>query len=153
VPRGDFVLDRIGNGADQIRRHLDGIHFLQERTNVTYRQAAGIQRENLVVEAGETALMLRNQHRRKGAVPIPRNHERQRAVVGQDGLRTRAIAMIGRSGRRRGVGLLREVMAELGAQGPLEQGLLKPPGRRFDIRGRQHALGRKLIQNRVGHGG
>ena len=67
--------------------------------NLTHRHAACVHRHDLVVKAGEAALMLRDQQRLEAAGAVAWDVDAQRAVIGQNGLAGGAIAVI--------VGLLR----------------------------------------------
>jgi hypothetical protein len=86
----------------------------------------------LVVEAGEAPLVLGDEQRLERTIPVARHVDAQRAVLGQHGLATRAVALVAH-----GLGLDRairvaEVMAELGAQGTLDQCLLERHRRGVD---------------------
>jgi hypothetical protein len=72
LPSRDLVDRRVGHGADQIGRDLHGIHLRQECLDLPDRHAPGVERENLVVEAGEAALVLRDQPRLERAFAIAR---------------------------------------------------------------------------------
>ena len=128
-------------------RHLDRVDLLQIPLNLARRQPARVQRQDLVIEAGQAARMLRR--------PAPARTSRRdraarratRAVVGQHRLRTRAIAVIGRRRRRLAPPRrIAEVMAQLAAEHPLDQRAFQPPRGGLDL-GHRHAAGRtKLIQ-------
>ena len=98
------------------------VELVQVPLHLAHRQAAGIQRDHLVVEARQPPLMLGDQLRLEGAGPIARHRQRQRPGVGLDRLRTRAIAVIARRRIGRRLGL--QVVPQLRRQGPLGQGLL-----------------------------
>ncbi len=49
---------------------IDAIEFLDHFLNIAGGHALGVQRENFLVEAGEPTLMLGDQLRLKGGVPI-----------------------------------------------------------------------------------
>jgi hypothetical protein len=73
-------------------------------------------------------------HQMHGAVvKVARDVERQRAIVGDDGLRCTAITVIRLIG---GLGLARrvpQVLGQLGLQHPLDQVLFHPPTERFEL--------------------
>ena len=90
----------------------------EKRLNLAHGEPARIERDDLVVEAGEAALVFADQPRLERAVPVARHRERQRAVIGQHRLPARPIAMIGRV---LGLGPTRriaEMVGQLGAQAP-----------------------------------
>ena len=95
LPRGDLRDHGVGDGANQIRRDLDAVHLDEKRLDLAHRQPARIERHHLVVEAREAPLVFADQPRLETAVPVARHGEGQRAVIGEDGLATAAIAMIG----------------------------------------------------------
>lgn len=51
---GDVLQNRIGDGGDQLGRHLDAVNLLHMRTDLAGRKAPRIHRDNFVVKAGET---------------------------------------------------------------------------------------------------
>ena len=67
LPVADLLEHRIGDPADQIRRDLDAIELLQVALDLADRQAAGIERDDLAVEAVEPRLPLG--HERGSKVP------------------------------------------------------------------------------------
>jgi hypothetical protein len=93
--RRDLGDHGIGDGADQVRRDVDRVHLLQERLNLAHRQAARVQRQDLVIEPGEPTLVLADQLRFRCAVAIARRLDRERPVIGQGRLAARPIAVIG----------------------------------------------------------
>ena len=97
MPRRHFGDDGIGDGADEIRRNLDGVRLFQEGLNLADREPARIEGDNFVVEAGKAPLMFANQLRLEGPLAIARDLNPDRPVVGKDGLGAAAIAMIGGS--------------------------------------------------------
>ena len=86
---------------------------------------AGVERQDLVVEPGEAALVFGDEPRLKRALAIARHVDRQRALVGQDRLPARPIAMIGRVVGLGPAGRIAQMMRELAAQGALDDGLLE----------------------------
>ena len=71
--------------------------------------------QDLVVEAVEAALVCGDHARRKCALPIARDVDGQRPVVGQHGLRAGAIAVIGRVVGLDAPARVAEVMGQLAA--------------------------------------
>jgi hypothetical protein len=97
-------------------RHVGGVHLREKRLNLAHRQAARIQRNDLVVEAGETPFVLADQPRLETALAIARHLDGQRAIVGQHRLLAGAVAVIGRLVRRDPAGGVAEVMRQLAAE-------------------------------------
>src|SRR5688572_12823310 len=105
--------------------------------NLTHRHAPRIQGNHLVVEASNAPLMFANQLRLEAGLAITRHLNRYRTVVGENGLRTASVAMIG---GELGLGLAGgapEVIGQLCAQCPLDQGFLESARGAFDLRGRR----------------
>src|SRR6266566_1741195 len=50
LPLADVVHDRVGDPADQVAAHLDAVDLGQVRLDIARRQAARVEREDLVVE-------------------------------------------------------------------------------------------------------
>ena len=152
MPSGDFGHDRIRHGADQIGRHVDAVHIREKCLNLAHREPARVERDDRVIEAREASLVFADQPRLETAVPVARHGERQRAVIRQHGLAAAPIAMI------RGVfGLgparhITEMVAQLGAQGPLDDRLLEPADSAVELLGRQWPLAHESIENLGGNG-
>jgi len=84
-------------------------------------QAAGVERDHLLVEAGEAALVLGDELRIETSVTIARNRQLELAAVGQNRLGTAAVAVI--AGRL--LGILAQMVVHLGIEHPLGQRLLE----------------------------
>ena len=54
LPGFDLVDDRVGDRGNQGRGDLGAVHFLQVALNLPHRHAAGVQRQDLVVEAASS---------------------------------------------------------------------------------------------------
>ena len=96
--------------------------------------------------------MFADQARLKRAVAIARNLNGDGAIVREDGFATRSIAVIGR-----GVGLgasrrIAEMMRELAAERPLDEGFFEAADRGVEFLGRDRALPHKLVKNLRGDG-
>lgn len=125
LPGGHFGDHRIGDRAGQIGRDVDGIRLAKEGLDFPDGQAAGVQRDDLLVEPREPALVLADQLRLKGAVAITRHVDRDRSVVRQHRLAARPVAVIGDQLRLRRAGRVAEMVRQLGAERPLDQAFLK----------------------------
>src|ERR1043165_9911242 len=106
-----------------------------------------IQRENLVVEAGESPLVFADQPRLEGAVAIAGHLDPQRPVIGQHGLAAAPIAVI-----RGFVGFLAarrvpEMVCQLAPERALDDGLLEAADGRVELLRRDPSLTDELIQN------
>ena len=73
MPRRHFRDDSVGDGADQIGRDLDRIGLCQEGLNLADGQPAGVERDDLVVKAGEARLVFANQLRLERPLAIARD--------------------------------------------------------------------------------
>ena len=123
LPRLDLVDDRIGHGRDQAGRDLRAVHLLQVRLDLAHRHAAGVQRQDLVVEAGPAGLVLGNQLRLEAALAVAGHLDRQRAELALERLAAAAVAGVaGRVGHRR-MPVVAEVLGHLGVQRLLHQQL------------------------------
>ena len=81
LPDFHILAHGVGDSRYQAWRHLGPIDLLQVALNLPDRQAARVQRDDLVVEAGPTGLMFVDDLRRKRALPITRDIQRQRAEI------------------------------------------------------------------------
>jgi len=95
LPRGDLRDDRIGDGADQIRRDLHRVHLGEERLNFAGSHPTRIEHQGLIVEPREASFVLRDQARLEGPFAIAGDLDRERPVIGQHGLAVRPVADCG----------------------------------------------------------
>ena len=116
--------DRVGDGADQVGRNLGAVDLAQVALDLTRAQAARVERNDLVVEAGQPALILADQHRVETGLTVARYGHIDMAVVGQYTLAAAAVAVVAAGA---GGFLLRQVVVELGRHQPVQQGLLEFP--------------------------
>jgi hypothetical protein len=116
LPGGHLGDDAIRHRADQIRRDFHGVHFREEALDFPHGHPARVQRQNLVVEAGEAALVFGDQPRLEGALTIPRHVNPQRTVIGQHRLATRSVAMIRRVVRFVAAGRVTQMVRQLPAR-------------------------------------
>src|SRR5262249_29434275 len=139
-----------GHRADQVRRDLNAIHVREEALDLADRHSPRIQREHLVVEAREAALVLADQARFKRAVAIARHRDRHRAIVGQDRLPARAVAVIGDVVRLRTAGRIAQMMRELTAQRALDQRLFEATDGCVELLRRDRPRPNELVQDLSG---
>jgi len=100
-----FVDHGIGHRTDEVGRHLDAVLLQQETLNLPHAHAAGVHRDDLVVEAGEASLARGDRHRIECAFAVARNLDVEKVVVGRDALAAGAVAVV-RATRRLGFTLL-----------------------------------------------
>jgi hypothetical protein len=120
LPGGDLVQHGIRDRADQVGRNLDAVQLQHMPGDLAGAEAAGIERHDLLVEAGEAALVFGDQLRVEAALPIARHLEPDPPTgVGQH--RLAAIAAAAVPGAR----LAAEMVVHLGIQRPLGERLLQ----------------------------
>jgi hypothetical protein len=140
--------DEEDHGIDALERtRLPRRDLGEKRLNLAHRQAARIERNDLVVEAGEAALVFANELRLERALAIARHLDWHRAVVGQHGSATGPIAMIGHQLGLGGAWRVTQMVAQLGAEGALDQRLLKSTRRGFDVGCRERAVADNLVED------
>src|SRR5207249_8954049 len=110
LPLTDVVHDRVGDPADQVATDLDPVDLGQVRLDIARRQAARVEREDLVVQTLETPLTLPDDLRLEAALTIPRRLDPQRPVLGRKRLRCRAVARVAGAARRLLVHLVTEML-------------------------------------------
>ena len=137
MPRRHFGHDGIGDGTDQIRRHLNGVRLLQERLDLADRQPARVARDDFVIEASEPPLVFANQLRLERPLAIARDLNRQGPIVGEDRLAAGAVALIRGERGLGGAGWVAKVVGQLAAQRSLNQSLLEASRRGLDFLGGQ----------------
>ena len=96
-----------------------------EALDLAYRHAAGVHGDDLVVEAGEAALVLGDEQRLEAAFAVARHVNPYRPILGQDGLAAHPIAVVAAIVRPRLAGRVAQVVGELGPQRALDQRLLE----------------------------
>ena len=95
LPFGDLLQDGVGNGRDQVGRHLDAVEFLQMAADLTHAHAPRIHRDDLVVEIRKAALVLGDQLRIEGPGPVARDRQCNLRRARQNRLAGMAVAPIG----------------------------------------------------------
>ena len=143
LPGGDLVDHLVGDGGDEVRGDLDAVELAHVALDVARAHAAGVQRDDLVVETGKAPPVLRDQRGVESAVPVARDRQLQRPFRRQHRLRARAVAVVGNAG----LGLVRQVHVHLGVEHALGQRLLQIPDQATGV---QYALritaGQQLVQ-------
>jgi hypothetical protein len=93
--------------------------------DLPHRHAAGIQGDDLVIEAIQAGLALGHDLRLEAAVAIARHIDLDRSILGQHRLGRGSVAVVARPAAGRIALLVAEMVRQLGAQRPLEQRLLE----------------------------
>src|SRR5215213_376635 len=75
LPGGDLIEHRVGDGADQIGRDVDAVEIAQMADNLAGAHAAGVHRDDLVVEPREAALIFGDQLRIETGLAIARHRQ------------------------------------------------------------------------------
>ncbi len=130
LPLPDFVEYRIGDPADEVGRDFGSIELGQMALDLPHRHAAGVEAQNLVVEAVEPPLALGDQLRLEAARPVARHRNLDLAVLGEDRLRARAVAAVAAAAAGRITLLVTQVFGQLHSERALDQRpleLLKKP--------------------------
>src|SRR6266516_4786377 len=123
LPGADVVLDRRGHLADQSIGDVDAVQLAQVPLDLAGRHPAGIQREDLIVEAVEGAGVLGHHLRLERGVAVARQLDRDRPVDGSQRLRRHPVAPVRLSVGRIGARPVAEVLLQLDAGGTLDQPL------------------------------
>ena len=108
---------------------------------------ARVEREDLVVEPGEPALVLGNQLGLERAVAIARHVDRERAVLSQDRLGPRPIAVIGGVFRLGPARRIPEMVCQLAAERTLDDGFFEPPNGGVELLRTNRLLPNELVEN------
>lgn len=94
LPSLHLIGHSIGHRGDQAGRHLGTVHFLQVRLDLAHCHAAGIERENLVVEAPPAGLVLLDDLRIEGAIQVARHFDGQLAELALEFLLAETVARV-----------------------------------------------------------
>jgi hypothetical protein len=121
LPLGDVLEDGVGHRAHQLGRDVETVDLGQVTLDLADRQAAGVHRDDLVVEARQPAPVFGDELRIEGREPIPRYRDRQLAGRRHQRLAAVAVAAIVATFHR----LCGQVVVHLGVQGPLGEGALQ----------------------------
>src|SRR5512144_746739 len=151
LPVRHLLQNGIGDGADQVGGNLDAVQLTQMPLDFTGAHAAGVHRDDLLVEAGKPPLVLGDQPRIEGRQPIPGNLEIDLGSLGQHPLPAVAVAAIDPAVRFASL----QVMIDLRVQRPLGQSLLQLIqqavllARCFRIRSGQQLIQHLIRNNRL----
>ena len=97
LPRFRQIEDGVGHRADHLRRDVRAVDLLEKALDLAGRHPAGIERQDLFVEAREAAEILGNQFRREAAISVSRYLYREGAAFGFDGFFRVPVAAVGPS--------------------------------------------------------
>ena len=97
----------------------------QMALDLAHRHAAGVEAQNLVVEAVKMRLALGDQLRLEAAGAVARDRDLDLAVIGQDRLAARAVAAVAAAAAGRIALLVAQVLGQLRPKRPLDQRLLQ----------------------------
>jgi len=95
LPCANFFHDLIGHGADEVGRDLCSVLLGKKSPDLSDCHPTGIHSDDLVVEAGVTALMLGDQNGRETAVAVAWNIQADRAIAGEYRLAALTVALVG----------------------------------------------------------
>ena len=126
LPFPHLVQNRVGDPADQVGRDLGAVELGDVALDLANRHAAPVEAQDLVVEAAEPPLALRDQLRLEAAGPVARDLDVDLAVLGQDRLRARAVAAVAAAAARRVALLVAQMRRQLRPERTLDQRLLQP---------------------------
>jgi hypothetical protein len=102
------------------RADLDAVEAPQVRRDVARRDAAGVELEHALVQAGQPGLALADQLGVKRALAVARSPDRHLAELGLERLGRRAIALVARAARRRLPGRIAQLLGQLRPQRRLD---------------------------------
>ena len=151
LPLLDVVEDGVGDAADRVAADLDPVDLLQMLRDLPCRHPARVHRDDLVVEAREPALMLGHDLRLELPLPVTRQLDLDRPVIGDQRLRRRAVTTIRLTLGRLTRELVTEMIGQLRRRRTLDNALgqlLQQPIRARD-RLRALTTGEQLIDQLV----
>ena len=123
LPGAGVFHDRVGHPADQVAADLDPVDLLQVRLDVSGREAAAVERQDLVVEPFEPPLPLPDDLRLECPLAVPGRLDPHLAMLGEKRLRRRPVPRVPCPASRLLVRLEPEVVGQLDLQRPLHQPL------------------------------
>ena len=119
--------------------------------NLASGHSARLEGKDLVVEAGQLALMLGHQSRFERPVAIARHIDGECSVVGQHCITAHTVARIGCSVRLVATWRIAEMVGQLAAARALYPCFLEPTDRRIERIGRDRSLAYELVENFAGY--
>ena len=122
LPFGDSFQHGVGDGRNQVGRHVQPIELQKMALNLPDCHAARIHRHDPVVEAGKPALVALDQLQVEGSLPIAPNADVDLRRLRQDRLLRRAVATISATPQAASDV---KVIVQLGVQNPFCQSLLQ----------------------------
>lgn len=78
LPLRHFLQHLVGNGRDQVRRHLGAVQFQQMGLDLAHAHAACVHADHMIVETGHAALVFGHQFRLEARQAVARDIELQR---------------------------------------------------------------------------
>jgi len=125
LPGGDFAHDGICDAADELGRHVYGVHLGQKCLNLAHRHAASVHGDDLVVKTSEAALVFADELRLKAASTVTWHLNANSTTVSDDGLGTGAVAVVGDSFGFVLSGAVTQVVTHLRTHGAFDESLLE----------------------------
>ncbi len=122
LPGGHLFDDGVGDPADRVAADLGPVDLDQMSLDLTGRQALGIQRQHVGVEAVEPPDMLRNGDRFERRVAVPRDLELDVADLRRDRLGRVAVPRVAAPTTGRVVTLIAKMLGQLDLHAGLEHG-------------------------------
>ena len=123
LPCLDLFEHRVGDHGDGVRRQFGAVDALQVMADVAHRHPAGVEADDDVGQPAQTPFPLGHQGRGERARPVPRDVQRHRPDLGQQGLGCRAVAGVARQVPGRIVLVIAQMLSQLGRQAPLQHRL------------------------------
>jgi hypothetical protein len=144
LPSGDLLQDRVGDDTDQVGRDVQPIKIAQMADDLAVAHTPGVHRDDLLVEVGESPLVLPDKLGIEASLAIPWNLQRQFTGAGHHRFPAIAVAAVG------GLVLAAQMVVHLGIQGALGQRLLQLVEQATRVKG-SLGLGssQQLVEDRV----
>src|SRR3954462_986518 len=136
APRGDVLQDGVGDAADRVAPDVDAVELGQVGADVADGHAAGVEAQDLVVQARQPGLALGHELGVEAAVTIARRADLDRPQVGRNDLAPGAVADV--RALRHAARRMAEMLGQLGAQRGLDHAareLGQQPARAGDVVG------------------
>ncbi len=152
LPSASIVHHRVGHPRDQLAADVHAVELAQVALDIAGRQAAAVERQDLLIEPLEPSLALAHQPRLKAPVTVARRPDLNRPVLGDQRLGLAlAVARITHPARRLLMRLITEMVSQLDLERPLDQPLgqlSEHPARTEDLLLRSRA-GQKLVNHLI----